>query len=126
MEVEGTNVLLVPIDGGVALVFTTSQSSPVVLRRTVLRFARQYQSLAREQSGTQPAGGAFPAGVPTYSRYADTIAGARVEIRPRYGAQLAQLQTHLRRLASNMRERGVCHAPAVAASVPAPTIATVP
>lgn len=118
MAVEGTSVLLVPIDGGAALVFTSSQSSPEVLRRAVLHLARQYQS-GVEERGAAPGTSSFPAGVPTHTRYAETIAGARVEVRPQYGAHLRQVQAHLRRLASSMRERGSCHAPAAGGS-PAP------
>lgn len=103
MSVEGAEVLFVPLEYGGALVFTSSQASPAVLRRAVRRFAS-----ACEGGAAQP----LPAGMPASVRYADTIAGGRVEIRALAASQVPRLERHLRWLASDMREHRSCDAAA--------------
>lgn len=101
MSVEGADVLFVPLEYGGALVFTSSLASPAVLRRAVRRFAR-----ACESGAVRPS----PPGIPTSISYADTIAGARLEVRARDASQIAQLERYLRWLAFDMREHRRCEA----------------
>ncbi|HEU4579797.1 MAG TPA: hypothetical protein VFS67_16170 [Polyangiaceae bacterium] len=101
MSVEGTDVLFVPLEYGGALVFTSSLASPAVLRRAVRRFAR-----ACESGNVRPS----PPGVPTSIRYADTVAGARVEVRAEAASQIVALEGYLRWLAFDMREHRRCDA----------------
>ena len=103
MSIEGADVLFVPLEYGGALVFTSSLASPAVLRRAVQRFVQACQSGA-----ANPA----PHGIPTSVRYADTVAGARVEIRALAAHQISQLERHLRWLAFDMREHRSCNAAA--------------
>jgi hypothetical protein len=103
MSVEGADVVYVPLEYGGALVFTSSLASPAVLRRAVRRFVQACNSGAVRPS---------PAGIPTSIRYADAIAGARVEVRTEAASQLAPLERYLRWLAFDMREHRTCDAAA--------------
>jgi hypothetical protein len=101
MSVEGADVLFVPLEYGGALVFTSSLASPAVLRRAVRQFAR-----ACESGAVRPS----PPDIPTSISYADTIAGARLEVRARAASQIPQLERYLRWLAFDMREHRRCDA----------------
>lgn len=107
MTVEGAEVLLVPIKGGSALVFTTALASPVEMRQRVWYFAGLYDADGSPLPGLQPPE-ASPAGFPTSAQYSEVAAGARVEIRPLSDHQLPALRAHLRRRLEHMRATRSC------------------
>lgn len=102
MGVEGTDVQVVPLARGVALVFTTPLESPLPLRRRVERFAASYDSVAA--SGFHDSA----AGFPTRAVYSEVAAGARVEILPISAARLQDLRAHLRQRAAHMQVTQSC------------------
>lgn len=107
MDVKGTDVQLVPLERGVALIFTTPLESPIPLRQSVRGFAALYDADASEvaRAGTtRPS----PAGFPTRALYSEVAAGARVEIRPASSARLEDLRAHLRERAEQMQWTQTC------------------
>lgn len=105
MEVEGTDLSLVPIRGGTAVVFTTSLASPLELRRRVWLFAAEYDA---DGAGAIDASRVSPAGFPTSAQYSEVAAGARVEIRPLSDRNLPALRAHLDERADHMRLTQTC------------------
>lgn len=107
MAVEGADVLLVPVKGGNALVFTTALASPLEVRRRAWYFAGLYDADGSPLPGLQPPE-ASPAGFPTSAQYSEVAAGARVEIRPLSAQHLPALREHLDRRLAHMRRTGSC------------------
>lgn len=107
MTVEGANVLLLPIKGGSALVFTTALASPVEIRRKVWYFAALYDADGSPLPGLQPRE-VSPAGFPTSAQYSEVAAGARVELRALSDHQAAALKAHLRGRFEHMRSTQSC------------------
>lgn len=107
MQVEGTDLSLVPIRGGTAVVFTTSLASPLELRRRVWLFAAEYDA---DGAGAieRDASRVSPAGFPTSAQYSEVAAGARVEIRPLSDRDLPALRAHLDERADHMRLTQTC------------------
>lgn len=107
MQVEGADVVLTPVRGGTALVFTTPLASPVEVRRRAWSFASLYDADGSTAPGLQPPERS-PAGFPTSAQYSEVVAGARVEIRPLGDEDLQKLRAHLERLAAHMRMTQTC------------------
>jgi hypothetical protein len=107
MRVDGTDVLLIPIKGGSAFVFTTSLESPVEVRRRAWYFASLYDTHASTAADLQRPGRS-PAGFPTMAQYSEVTAGARVEIRPLFSKDVEALRVHLRRSLQHMRATKSC------------------
>jgi hypothetical protein len=107
MAVKGTDVQLVPLEGGVALIFTTPLKSAVPLRLRVRRFASLYDTDGAPGSRRRDLG-TSPAGFPTRVQYSEVAAGARLEIRPVSNARLDGLRSHLRQRAERMQWTQSC------------------
>lgn len=105
MRVEGADVLLVPVKGGSAFVFTTALASPVEVRHRAWWFASSYNT--RAASGRRELDRS-PAGFPTMAQYSEVAAGARVEIRPLALEDTDELRAHLRRQLLHMQETRRC------------------
>ena len=104
MQVQGADVLLVPIKGGSAFVFTTSLA-PVEVRQRAWYFASLYNT--RSAAG-RPQLERSPAGFPTMAQYSEVAAGARVEIRPLAPEDADALRAHLRRQLVQMQATRRC------------------
>lgn len=107
LQVEGADVLLVPIKGGSAFVFTTALASPLQVRRRAWYFASLYDTHGSTATELQPPGRS-PAGFPTMAQYSEVAAGARVEIRPLSAGYVEALRAHLRRRLRHMQATRRC------------------
>lgn len=107
MAVHGTDVLLVPIRGGSAFIFTTPLESPIEVRRRAWFFASLYDADGSLAPGLQRPEQS-PAGFPTSAQYSEVAAGARVEIRPLSDENLPALRAHLQRQLEHMQMTQSC------------------
>jgi hypothetical protein len=95
MQVPETKLTSLAIEGGAALVFTTT-SSPKDLRTRIQALAREYDS------------DTTPAGVGGRSEIVEVPGGARLNIRAQYLRDTATMREHLRQRAADMRRTRSC------------------
>ncbi|HEY6560960.1 MAG TPA: hypothetical protein VI072_26975 [Polyangiaceae bacterium] len=95
MQVPETELTSLPIEGGAALIFSTTSSPGDVRART--------QELAREYASDST-----PAGVGGRSEVVEVPGGARLNIRAQYLRDTAVMREHLRQRAAEMQRTRSC------------------
>lgn len=108
MEVEGTAVSAEDIDGGIALVFTTSTGDVAELQARVHRMAEMHRSGMMHGQGGMHDGEMAKKMAESKATVVDVEGGGRLELTTADEAAVSDLRAHARTHAEKMQSAGTC------------------
>lgn len=112
LQIEGTHVVLAPVSGGAALVFTAATGETLRVRMATRRLAALYDTPLPPAEATGETAEQYlepaPLGVPTRVEYSDVAAGARMEVTAISPHEVRVLRRRLRAEVVRMQRTRSC------------------